>query len=52
MNCPGMDYSPLRSITHRNDELQTHDQNTGVSQNHEYVFADMVTKRIDFVVGK
>jgi len=43
---------PLRSITHRNNELQAHNQDTSVSQHDEDILANIVTEGIDLLVAK
>jgi hypothetical protein len=44
------EHSPLWSITHRNDELQAHDQDAGVTQNNEDVFPYVVSERVNLLV--
>lgn len=44
--------SPLRSVTQRDNELQTHNQNTSIAQNNEDVFAHVVTKRIKLLISQ
>lgn len=43
---------PLRSVAHRNNELQAHNQDTRVSQHDEDIFAHVVTEGIDLLVAK
>ena len=43
---------PLRTVTQRDDELQTHDQNTSVPKDNEDVFAHVVSKRIHLLIGQ
>lgn len=43
---------PLRTITQRNDKLQAHDQNTGISQHNEDVLAHIVTKWIELLISE
>jgi hypothetical protein len=38
---------PLRTVTHRYDELHADEQNAGILENVENVCADVVAERVD-----
>ena len=43
---------PLRTITQRDDELQTHDQNTSIAQHNKDVLAHVMTKWIKLLISE
>lgn len=43
---------PLRTITQRDNKLQTHDQDTGIAQHNKDVLAHVVTKRIKLLISE
>lgn len=44
--------SPLRSIAHRENELETHNQNTSISEYNKDIFAHIVAEWIHLLVRK
>lgn len=43
---------PLRTITQRDDELQTHNQNTGIAQHNKDVLAHVMTEWIKLLISE
>jgi len=43
---------PLRTITQRDDELQTHDQNTSIAQHNKDVLAHVMAEWIKLLISE